>query len=82
MRALIGVAVVALLAGPAYAQKPALNLMQEKEKNPAVEEYRKAIDQEYKAATEKIPDQKKKSSDPWQNMRSAEPSRKKEKSQR
>ncbi len=77
MRIFASVAVFALLIEPAYAQKPSLNLMREKPKDPVVEEHRRVIDQEYKSATEKIPEQRKKNADPWQNMRSAEPTGKK-----
>ena len=75
-RILVSAALVALLIEPAYAQKPSLNLMHERPKDPVAEERRRTIDLEYKSATEKIPDQKKKNNDPWQNMRSAAPTKK------
>jgi hypothetical protein len=65
-----------LLLGPAFAQKPALDLMREKQVDPAVEKYRKAVDQEYNSTIQKIPEQKKKSNDPWESLRSAEPIKK------
>lgn len=58
-----------LLTGPAYSQMPAINLLHEKQPlTPQEEERQKEIDQAYKNATKKIPDQKA-ASDPWGNMR-------------
>jgi hypothetical protein len=76
LSAILATAFIALLLGPAFAQKPALDLMREKQVDPAVEKYRKAVDQEYNATIQKIPEQKKKSNDPWGSLRSAEPAKK------
>jgi hypothetical protein len=70
------IAFIALLLRPAFAQKPSINLMREKSVDSAVEKYRKAVDQEYNATIQKIPEQKKKSNDPWGSLRSAEPAKK------
>jgi hypothetical protein len=66
-------AVLALLAGPAYAQMPNINLLQE---GPGKTEDEKAADAErdkaYKETLKKIPDAKV-SNDPWGAMRSDTP---------
>jgi hypothetical protein len=66
-------AVLALLAGPAYAQMPNINLLQE---GPGKTEDEKAADVErdraYKETLKKIPDAKV-SNDPWGSMRSDPP---------
>jgi hypothetical protein len=66
-------AVLALLAGPAYAQMPNINLLQE---GPGKTDDEKAADAErdraYKETLKKIPDAKQ-SSDPWGSMRSDTP---------
>jgi hypothetical protein len=41
--------------------------------DPRIKQYRKEVDEDYRAATQKIPEQKKKSADPWANVRSVEP---------
>jgi Skp family chaperone for outer membrane proteins len=56
--------------------KPGLNLMGEKQVDPRMEEYRKAVDQEYNAALKKIPEKKKTNNDPWAGVRSGEPTKK------
>jgi hypothetical protein len=56
--------------------KPGLNLMGEKQADPRTEEYRKAVDREYNAALKKIPEKKKTSNDPWESVRSGEPTKK------
>jgi hypothetical protein len=38
------------------ALKPGVNLMGEKQSDPRMEEYRKAVDQEFNAALKKIPE--------------------------
>jgi hypothetical protein len=55
--------------------KPGVNLMGEKQVDPRMEEYRKAVDQEYNAALKKIPEKKKTSNDPWAGVRSGEPTK-------
>lgn len=79
MRALIAPAIIALLTHPAYSQqqiKPSINLLRETEQNPAVLQQRKEIEEAYRSTVNKIPDQKSKSNDPWQNVRS-DPAKKK-----
>ncbi len=69
MRVIIGVLMAMLMAGPAYSQMPSINLLHEKKPlTPQEEERQKEIDQAYKNATKKIPDQKA-ASDPWGSMR-------------
>ncbi|SCB49690.1 hypothetical protein GA0061099_1011134 [Bradyrhizobium yuanmingense] len=66
-------AVLAVLAGPAYAQMPNINLMQDA---PSKSPEEKAIEAErekaYKETLKKIPDTKA-SSDPWGGMRAEHP---------
>ena len=77
MRLAVTAAIVLLLLAPAMAQTPAINLMGMGErKDPAQELRDKEIDQAYRAANSKLPDKKKKSDDPWGNVRSAEPAKK------
>ncbi|MFT4119988.1 hypothetical protein [Bradyrhizobium sp.] len=65
--------VLAVLAGPAYAQMPNINLLQE---GPGKTPEEKAADAErekaYKETLKKIPDSKA-SNDPWGGMRSDPP---------
>jgi hypothetical protein len=70
MRVLSAVAVIMLLTGPAYAQMPALNLLQDNSlaKTPEEKEAEEAKDKAYKESLKKIPDAKV-SSDPWGNVR-------------
>jgi sortase (surface protein transpeptidase) len=77
MRILMVPAIIASLIQPAYSQKPSINLWGDKAKDPAVEQYRKQQEEEYKATLGKIPNQEKKSNDPWQKLRSTEPAKKK-----
>ena len=66
-------AVLAVLAGPAYAQMPNINLLQD---GPSKTPEEKAADAErdkaYKETLKKIPDSKA-SNDPWGGMRSDPP---------
>ena len=72
MRILSAAAVIALLAGPAYAQTPGLNLISPLPSKTAEEKEADAIkDKAYKDSLRKIPDSKA-SSDPWGNVRNAE----------
>jgi hypothetical protein len=74
--AVLVIAIVLLRIEPAFAQfKPTFHLGQET-KDPAVEAYRKQQEEEYNSVVRKIPDGKKKSSDPWGNVRGAEPAKK------
>jgi Tfp pilus assembly major pilin PilA len=65
--------VIALLAGPAYAQvTPNVNLIPElQSKTPEEKEQEAAQQKAYKESLKKIPDAKA-SSDPWGNVRSVE----------
>jgi hypothetical protein len=73
MKVLRMAAVFAVLAGPAYAQMPNLNLLQD---TPSKTDEEKAADAErdkaYKETLKKIPDAKT-SNDPWGSMRSETP---------
>ena len=72
MRILGAAAVIVLLAGPAYAQSPNINLVPElKSRTPEEKEADAARDKAYKESLKKIPDAKG-SSDPWGNVRSAD----------
>jgi hypothetical protein len=72
MRILGAVAVIALLAVPAYAQAPNINLIPElQSKTPEEKEAEAARDKAYKESLKKIPDAKV-SSDPWGNVRSGD----------
>ena len=57
---------------PAYSQAPSVNLWQD-DKRPSAEEQarNRALDKEYKAAIDKIP-QKNLAADPWGNVRGGE----------
>jgi hypothetical protein len=77
--ALVALPVVALLAGPAYAQigggggAPNINLMPElTSKTPEEKEADAIKEKAYRESLRKIPDAKV-SSDPWGNVRSTEP---------
>jgi hypothetical protein len=68
---IVAAGLLALLAGPAYSQ--AMSLFPQPgdtRKSPEEVERERAIEQQYKSATDKIPD-KKSSNDPWGNVRSA-----------
>jgi hypothetical protein len=70
MRAFRIAAVLALLTGPAFAQMPPLNLMQDGPgKSPAQQAAEAARDKAYKDSLKKIPDAKA-PSDPWGAVRS------------
>jgi len=65
-------AIIAVLSGPAFAQQllPGINLYSEgRPLTPDEQEKRKSIDNAYRSTMQKLPD-KKKSSDPWDNLRS------------
>jgi hypothetical protein len=64
---------IALLTGTSFAQMPSVNLAPEDHPLSTEEiEKRKAIEDAYKSALKKIPDQKK-SVDPWGNIRPDQP---------
>jgi hypothetical protein len=72
MRVFRMAAVIALLAGPAYAQVPNINLIPELASKTPEEKEQEAVQQKaYKESLKKIPDAKA-SSDPWGNVRSVE----------
>ena len=72
MRILAAAAAIALLAVPAHAQTPNINLIPElQSKTPEEKEAEAARDKAYKESLRKIPDAKV-SSDPWGNVRSGE----------
>ena len=72
MRMLSAVAVMVLLAAPAYAQTPNINLMPEfQSKSPEEKEAEAVRDKAYKDSLKKIPDAKT-SSDPWGAVRSTD----------
>jgi hypothetical protein len=72
MRILSAAAVIAMLAGPAYAQGSNLNLISElPSKTPEEKEADAIKEKAYKESLRKIPTAKT-SSDPWGNVRSAE----------
>ena len=73
MRALRLAAAIVLLASPAVAQIPKLNLMQDKPSKSQEElDAEKAQEKAYKDSLKKIPDQKA-PSDPWGNVRTDTP---------
>ena len=74
MRVFIAAALIALLAGPAYAQMatPNINLIPElQSKSPEEKEADAVREKAYKESLRKIPDAKT-SSDPWGTVRSPE----------
>ena len=69
MRVLLLVVMVALLAAPARAQMPNINLLQDgSPKTPEEKEADEAKEKAYKETLKKIPDAKA-STDPWGNVR-------------
>jgi hypothetical protein len=72
MRALRLAAAIMLLASPAFAQVPKLNLLQDKPSKTQDElDAEKAQDKAYKESLKKIPDQKA-PSDPWGTVRNTD----------
>jgi hypothetical protein len=72
MRVLLLVVMVALLAAPARAQMPNINLLQDgPSKTPEEKEADEARDKAYKETLKKIPDAKT-STDPWGGVRSGD----------
>lgn len=73
MRVVRAAAVIALLASPAYAQVPNINLIPELvSKTPEEKEADAVKEKAYRESLKKIPNAAT-SSDPWGNVRSAEP---------
>ena len=67
------VGVIMLLASPAFAQMPTMNLLMDKpSKSQDEKDADAARDKAYQDSLKKIPDAKV-SSDPWGNVRTAEP---------
>ncbi|HEV7600389.1 MAG TPA: hypothetical protein VGO49_09040 [Bradyrhizobium sp.] len=74
-RAAALVALLAGLSGPAYAQTPNINLMPElATKTPEEKEAEAIKEKAYRESLKKIPDAKA-STDPWGNVRAAEPAK-------
>ena len=72
MKVFRAAALIALLAGPAYAQTPSLNLMPEvKTRTPEEKEQDAIREKAYKESLKKIPDSKS-SSDPWGTVRNSD----------
>ena len=72
MRIFGAAAVIVLLAGPAHAQTPNINLVPElPSKSPEEKEAEAVRDKAYRESLKKIPDAKG-SSDPWGNVRSTD----------
>jgi len=72
MRIFGAAAVIMLLAGPAYAQTPNVNLIPElASRTPEEKEADAVRDKAYRESLKKIPDAKG-SSDPWGNVRSSD----------
>jgi hypothetical protein len=72
MRIFSAAAVIVLLAGPAYAQTPNINLIPElQSRSPEEKEADAVKEKAYKESLRKIPDAKG-SSDPWGNVRSTD----------
>jgi hypothetical protein len=74
MRTFLLAALFVLLSAPAFSQGLNLSHIGEKTRSPAEEQREQEIDQAYKSATKKIPNQNAQV-DPWHNVRSASPSR-------
>ena len=72
MRMICATTVIALLAGPAYAQSKPSGTIEElmNAKPPEQVEKERAADQAYKESLKKIPDAK--AADPWGNARGAD----------
>jgi len=67
-------AFIVLLSAPAYSQGLDLSGLGQKTRSPADEQRTQKIDEEYKSATEKIPNRNTKV-DPWHDMRGTSASR-------
>ncbi len=69
MRTFVAALAFAVVAGPALAQMPSINMLdQGKPKTQEEVERGQAIDQAYKSTMKKVPDQKT-SNDPWADVR-------------
>ena len=68
MRTFVLAALIVLLSAPVYAQGLNLSGIGEKTRSPAEKQRDREVDQAYKSATEKIPNQNAKV-DPWHAVR-------------
>ena len=70
MRTFVAALAFGLVAGPALAQMPAINMLdQGKPKTQDEIDRGHAIDDAYKSTMKKVPDQKKANNDPWADVR-------------
>ena len=72
MRTFVAALALGIVAGPALAQMPSINMLDQGAPKTQEEILRgKEIDQAYKSTMKKVPDQKKTSNDPWADVRGA-----------
>jgi hypothetical protein len=70
MRTFLAALAFAVVAGPAVAQLPPINMLnQDKPKTQDEIQRGQAIDDAYKSTMKKVPDQKKPGNDPWADVR-------------
>jgi hypothetical protein len=70
MRKVVATMIFVLAIAPAHAQKmPPINLLQDNTPDASTRQRQKDIENEYNATMKKIPDKKKPTADPWQNLR-------------
>ncbi len=70
MRTFVAALAFGVVAGPALAQMPAINMLDQGKPKTQDEIARgQAIDDAYKSTMKKVPDQKKPSNDPWADVR-------------
>ncbi|PWT89585.1 MAG: hypothetical protein C5B56_06865 [Proteobacteria bacterium] len=71
MRILVAALVLALAAGPAFAQIGGFNLLDSPGKRKTQDDVdrEQALDDAYKSTMKKMPDQKKAANDPWADVR-------------
>jgi hypothetical protein len=72
MKRLVAALIVALMAGPAFAQMGGMNLLDvgnNRKKSQEDIDREQALDDAYKSAIKKVPDQKKATNDPWADVR-------------
>jgi hypothetical protein len=74
MRTFFLAALIVLLSAPAFSQALNLSGLGEKKRSPAEDQRNQKIDEEYRSATEKIPNRNT-NVDPWHEMRSTSASR-------
>ena len=74
MRVAFGAVAIALLVGPAVAQTGGVNLLDSNDRRLKTQEEvdrEKALEDAYKSALKKVPDQKRAVNDPWADARGA-----------